>query len=38
MIGTKVLPFLLASIFAASAARATPTLIAIGTLDGTTDL
>jgi len=34
----RLLPILLASVFATSAARATPTLIAIGTLNGTTDL
>lgn len=33
-----LLPFLLASVFAATTAQATPTLIAIGTLGGTADL
>ncbi len=34
----SILPLLLASVFATSAVHATPTLIAIGTLGGTTDL
>lgn len=35
---TSILSLVLASLFAATAAQATPTLIAMGTLGGTSDL